>query len=89
MHYLLGDKRPSLKQLYKEVIPQYAAHWREIGIMLGLENDLLNIIHADNPHSVEKRCGIMLVKWLQREPSASWKNLSDAIDEFEGNEVNL
>ena len=82
---LLGDNRPLLKQLYKEVIPQYAAHWREIGIMLGFKNNVLDIIQADNPHSVKKCCGIMLEKWLEREPSASWKQLSDAINEVEGN----
>ena len=71
---------PSLRELYRYVTPQYAAHWREIGIQLGLSDAKLRIIRADNPDSVEKCCNELLAQWLKRCPTASWEELFKAIN---------
>ena len=71
---------PSLRELNRYVTPQYAVHWKEIGIQLGLSDAKLKIIRADNPNSVEKCCNEMLAQWLQLYSTATWNELFEAIN---------
>ena len=53
-------------------------------MQLNLTNGDLSVIEVDNPHSVMKRCNAMLIKWLQKDSSASWQKLFTAIDTCTG-----
>ena len=41
----------------------------------------LDVISADHTNSVEKCCSRMFIKWRQRTPKASWKQLIGALKE--------
>ena len=71
---------PSLRDLYQLVTPHYATEWREIGILLGLPNERLKIIKADNPRDIKRCCNQMFQAWLQTDTSASWEKLFAAIE---------
>jgi len=44
-----GDERPDWRDLNIHVIPQYAAHWKALGAILGLKYYEIDSIHKDNP----------------------------------------
>ena len=72
--------RPELKDLYKHVIRRYAAYWKEIGILLGVDANTLDIIKLDNLEDTKKRCLSMFEKWLEIDASASWEKFFEAFD---------
>ena len=72
---------PLLKDLY-EVCQSYAAHWKEIGLLLGLCRGELNNIEQDKVYRVEQCCLAMLDKWLDVDPDASWPKLFKIIDQI-------
>ena len=61
---------PSLKDLHRLVTPQYAIHWREIGIQLDLAWETLEIIENDNHYKAKACCNAMFNKWLQVDTTA-------------------
>ena len=71
---------PSLKDLHRLVTPQYAIHWREIGIQLDLAWETLEIIENDNHYKAKACCNAMFNKWLQVDTTASWRQLFTAIE---------
>ena len=86
-HYLLlilccyaEATSPELKDLYKYMRgnPQCAIYWKEIGILLGLDANKLEIIKMDNPGNTEKCCMSMFDKWLQTDVSSSWEKFFKA-----------
>ena len=72
---------PTHLELVQHVIPQYAADWWNIGLVLGLTDAKLRTIRMDNPHSVEGCCYEMFAEWLKVDTTASWKKLFTAIGE--------
>ena len=71
---------PTLKDLYQHITPQYAAHWKVIGTLLGLPSGALDIIQYDYHDKAEPCCNNMLKKWLQVDITASWKKLITIIE---------
>ena len=71
---------PLLKDLYQCITPRYAADWEVIGTLLGLPSGELKAIEAGWPTNVKWCCNQMLKKWLEVDPTASWKKLFIAID---------
>jgi len=71
---------PQLRDLHNHITPQYAVHWRIIGIQLGLSKGRLDIIEHDNHHKAEPCCDAMLGEWLEADPSATWKKLLEVIE---------
>ena len=51
-----------------------------IGTLLGLPSGELKSIEAGYPTNVKWCCNQMLEKWLEVDPSASWKKLFEAIE---------
>lgn len=45
-----------------------------------MDDAKLDTIRADNPHSVEDCCNRMFAEWLNRNPTASWKDIFTAIE---------
>ena len=76
----VGDERPHPSDIVRQVIPNYATQWRELGVSLGTTSCHLDLIHADYPHRCVDRCRMMLMKWLRQDISATWGKLVDAIE---------
>ena len=69
--------------LLTNVVQQYAVHWEELGLKLGLEEYHINNINEDNANrrdrQVETCCTDMLKKWLREIPSPTWGKLDNVI----------
>ena len=78
--FTIVNTRPLLMDLYQHFTPQYAACWIDIGILLGLSWDVLETIKDGYEPSAIDCCNAMLEKWLQIDPSASWRKLFIAIE---------
>ena len=75
-----GDDRPGLGDLYINVIPQYAARWKALGAIVGLKDYEIDNISEDYANRSIEGCAAMLMKWLRKNPTASWGKLDDAIN---------
>ena len=81
--FLLGNEIPQLVDLYKDVVPKYAARWKDLGIKLKIPQHDLNIIEADNVHHpthAQQCCKDMLSEWMKITPNPTWNILKKAID---------
>ena len=79
MFYSVLNSPPKLKDLYNLISPKYAAHWKVIGTLLGIEKGILDGIERNFPNKVEWCCNELLEKWLERDTTATWKKLSEVI----------
>ena len=63
--------------------------WKDLGAELIPDGDdavraiAVRAIAANNPNDLTKCCALMLDKWLEKEPKASWKQLIEALNEIE------
>ena len=65
--------------LHEYFTPRYSRYWREIGTLLDLSGKTLDIIERDH-RKVRHCCNSMLEKWLQIDPSASWRKFFTAVE---------
>lgn len=71
---------PSLKDLYERITPRYALDWKVLGTLLGIPNEELKVIEAENPSNFKRCCNQMLEKWLEIDASATWEKINAAIE---------
>ena len=71
---------PKLKDLYNLITPEYAAHWKVIGTLLGIESGILTGIERNFPSNVSWCCNELLETWLERDTESSWKKIIQVID---------
>ena len=71
---------PQLKDLYTLITPNYAAHWKVIGTLLGMPKGRLDGIESSFPASSFKCCNKMLEMWLEMNTSITWKDVITTID---------
>jgi len=77
---IIVKSTPTLRQLCNHITPQYVHYWREIGILLGISNEILDEIKTHH-HSEQTTCiEAVFEKWLEMDPSASWEKVFKAID---------
>ena len=79
LYFLVLNSQPKLKDLYNLITPKYAAYWKIIGTLLGIENGIITAIERDIP-KVGLCCNELLKTWLERDTNASWKNIIQVID---------
>ena len=82
MMICIGNDKPGMRDLYENIVTQYAARWKELGLELGLKDYMIDNIQQNNarhPRHVEECCKAMLQQWLKQIPSPSWGKLDDAI----------
>ena len=79
MHHAVFST-PSLKDLYEHVTPDYAMYWKTIGILVGVPVNELKIIEHDFVNRAVLCCNMMLQRWLETDPTATWEKLFAAID---------
>lgn len=70
---------PTLMELHQYIMPRYAAKWKKLGILLGLNSGTLRAIEYDNRFKSEDCCNAMFRKWLI-DYSATWKHLFTALE---------
>ena len=78
---MIGDDRPSLKDLYDHVVREVAHKWKDLGVQL-LRNDQqkeLDIIEKDHPRDAVECCKCVLNKWLDTTTGATWNQLISAL----------
>ena len=77
---LTGDDTPDWRDLHRNVVSQYAVHWKAIAAELGLEHYHIANIYENHHHNIEDACATMLRKWLDDGTSPTWGTLDDAIN---------
>ena len=78
-----------MSELNKLLI-KYCSHWRSVGYKLGLEDDVLNVIHDDHPTQERECFRVVLQKWLEQDASsATWNTLELAITNARREELSL
>ena len=81
--HVTGDDTPLMKELYINVVHQYASQWKQLGLKLGLQQYDINNISEDHTHITDRSimcCIAVLKKWLQSISSpTSWGKLDDVI----------
>ena len=84
------DDRPDVQFLNRHVLEQLSAKgttmWKELGVeLLGEEaNDALDVIKNSNSN-VTNCCSAMFQLWLERRPTASWRQLIQALKQLQLN----
>ena len=64
----------------KLVTPLYAAKWRVIGSLLGLNGSVLEIIEHDHGRSAINCCSEMWGTWLDKDTSATWNDVLTVLE---------
>jgi hypothetical protein len=62
-----------------------ATEWHDLGLQLGLPESILKLI-GSSP-DIEDRLRMMLSKWLDYDPQASWDKLAKALNTIEKNTI--
>ena len=76
----LENERPSVQDLNRYVTRKFATDWCDIGIELGLEIDVLNVIEKENCHQSVVCFQKTLNKWaMLNTNNATWKSLEVAL----------
>ena len=73
--FTIVNTTPLLKDLYQHITPQYAAHWKMIGTLVGLPSGILDTIETKYPTDAKWCCNRMLEVWLNIDNTASWDKL--------------
>ena len=76
-----GHQVPSLKSLNRYVKGSVGIKWYDLGIEILDFNDVgkLNTIQAEYSSDFNKCCTTMFKLWLQKQPTASWNQLIEAL----------
>jgi len=80
-----GRKKPKIKDIHNHLIPKWAPRWKELGIQLGIDQHLINIIEYDHRNDCKSCCIEMFTKWLDSNPTASWEDIITAVDNLSSN----
>ena len=76
---LVLNSPPKLKDLHNLITPEYAAHWRVIGVSLDFKTGYLDAIQYAFPINNFWCCNTLLQKWLELDTTASWKKIIQII----------
>ena len=84
---IFSDDKPDFPSLLDRIVhKQYAVHWKELGLKLGLADHQINTISYNNRYnsnSAKDCCYAMLEQWLKEIPSPTWGKLNDAVKDIE------
>ena len=83
LYYLsLGSEKLEVSELHRHIVPKYAARWKDLGVQLKIPEHHLNTIAVNNtnhPSYCQECCKMMLQKWIEITPNATWSMLQKAI----------
>ena len=75
---IVGDRRPEHKELAQFLV-EHSLKWKDIGLQLGLQQSLINLIEADHPLNKRECFRVALQRWLEQDVHATWSTLELAI----------
>ena len=78
----MSDRPDELKLSLKNIaraVKSVTCSWYNIGVFLGVPESTLNTINQER--DVERHQVMMLAKWLNLDPDASWEKLVSALDD--------
>ena len=78
--HTIENERPTLRDVCRHVVPNYAHKWRYLGAQLELNQAELEIIFSNFRNDAEKCCIDLMSRWLNKNPNATWDQLLMAID---------
>ena len=78
MHIILDDQRPKSRDLQR-FLTDYCKHWKDIGLILGLQSSVIDIVASAHPMQDRECFREILEKWLQLNVEVTWANLELAI----------
>ena len=78
-----------MRDLNRYVAKKYAVDWKDIGIELELEFDVLGIIEKDNPQQSVTCFQKTLDNWLKLTPNPTWKTLEVALTNVSRQQLSL
>ena len=70
-------------------VTEYCTLWRTIGLKLGLQDSLLDVIESEHPLELRDRFRRTLQYWLKQDVSATWSTLEFAITNARRDELGL
>ena len=79
-HSSIENKRPTLRDVYRYVVPQYAHKWTYLGAQLHFSQAELEIIFSNSRNDSEECCRGLMSRWLIKSSNATWDQLLSAID---------
>ena len=74
-----GNDKPTIQELSRFVIHQYATQWKDVGALLGLQDYKIANIASDYRNQCVDACREMLSLWLRSNASPTWGKLDDTI----------
>ena len=83
LRILTVTTKPKLPDLCEYFVPRYAIKWKDIGRLLGVPEEELDIIGNDNQYKAKPCCVEMLKWWLRSKTegkAASWGRLFTAVE---------
>ena len=75
----IEQSTPTMKDLNRYVINNYASKWMDIGLELGLKLNTLEIFSENNHEKCVPCFRSTLNEWLNLNPNATWRMLEVAI----------
>ena len=81
--HITVTSKPKLPDLCEYFVPRYALKWKDIGRLLDVPEEELDIIGNDNQYKAKPCCVEMLKWWLRSTTegeTASWGRLFTAIE---------
>ena len=88
MLHFTEDKKPSIRDINRYTT-KYSGNWRPIGIELGLESDVLDIIKTNHPSDCKACYQAMIEKWLKLNGITTWKVLEVALTNVNRQDLGL
>ena len=81
---LLGKEKPQLKDIEEHVVIRFATQWRQLGNLLNIDQNSLDILQHDYPNNCKECCSRILDAWLQEntQENTTWEILINAIDKL-------
>ena len=79
----MSDRPDELKLSLKNIaraVKSVTCSWYNFGVFLGVPESMLNTINLER--DVERHQVMMLAKWLNLDPEASWEKLVSALDDI-------
>ena len=71
-----------MKDINDHVVTKWAPQWKQLGRLLNIDEDLINIIQHDHSKSCEECCTRMFEAWLEQKTleDVTWETLIKAIN---------
>ena len=77
---IIESRRPTLRDVYRYVVPHHAHKWRQLGAQLCFNQAELDIIFSNFRNDSEECCRNLMSRWLNKYSDATWDQLLTAID---------